>query len=146
MSAAFANETSPLCNVYFAAKIELEDGVAICEDIYDQNTSLPPRPQDGGKCLDVVDIALANSFTVSAGGCDRYTGTTTPSGGNWTVTLKEGCQLWNDPDDAVGIKTGLGNECLPTPTWDYDADTRTITFFRPDQAISHVEFIFCCSS
>ena len=139
MSAAFANETSPVCNFYFAAKIGQEDGQdgeVECVDIFDQD----PGP---GKCLDVAGIATAGGFTVSEGACIRVESFTTPESGDWTVTLREGCQLW---DAAVGIKSGGGNECIPAPTWEYNPTTRTITFDRLDQAISHVEFIFCCSS
>lgn len=137
MSAAFANETSPVCNVYFAAKIGQEDdGPVVCVSIHNQGAG-------PGKCLDVAEIASDNGFTVSDGACDRVESFSSPDEDNWTVTLAEGCQLW---DAAVGIKTGGGNECVPAPNWSYDSTTRTITFDRPDQAISHVEFIFCCSS
>jgi hypothetical protein len=139
MSAAFANETSPVCNVYFAAKIGQEGGSTgpvECLDISDQE----PGP---GKCLDVAGIASGAGFTVSEGACIRVDSWTNPEDGDWTVTLVEGCQLW---DAAVGIKSSGGSDCVPAPTWEYDPTTRTITFDRPEQAISHVEFIFCCSS
>lgn len=137
MSPAFAQDASPRCNVYYAVKIDptAEGG---CEDIYAQRGG-------PGKCLDVVGTASGAGFTVSPGGCGRIAGMNT-AGDDWTVTLAAGCQLW---DDAVGIKTGGGSACLGSPTWDYDAATRTITFFTPGgpgSGISHVEFIFCCSS
>ena len=139
MSAAFANETSPVCNFYFAAKIGQEDGQdgeVECVDIFDQD----PGP---GKCLDVAGIATAGGFTVSEGACFRVESWSTPESGDWTVTLREGCQLW---DDTVGIKTGDG--CLESPIPGYDPATRKITFPQPvgGSDISHVEFIFCCSS
>ena len=142
MSAAFANETSPVCNVYFAAKIgqegQEEDAPIICVSIHNQGVG-------PGKCLNVVQIAEDNPFTVSDGACDRVESFTSPDEANWTVTLDPGCQLW---DAAVGIKSGgSGSECVPQAGYSLSTDGRTITFEKPlDHAISHVEFIFCCSS
>ena len=122
--------------MFHAVKIEVNDGVVTCVDIWKQDAG-------PGKCLDVLQLGSDHGFTVIPGGCSRLDGTTTPDEANWTITLAEGCRLW---DGAVGIKTGGGNECVPAPSWSYDSATRTITFNRPGQAISHVEIIFCCSS
>lgn len=135
MSPAFAQEASPRCEVYYAAKIEVDDEVVVCTDIFNQSAG-------PGKCLDVTGIASGGGFAVSSGGCSKITATSTNDGEDWTVTLGEGCQLW---DAAVGIKSGGGPTCVGSPLWEYNHSTRTITFRKPAQDISHVEFIFCCA-
>jgi hypothetical protein len=141
MRPALAQEASPGCNVWYAVKVEREGDstVPVCEDI--TGGANPP-----GQCLD-VGAALPSGVTPSGGGCDHFSAILAAEDAankSWTITFDEDCQF---VPDAGRCTVGQASQCFDTNTCQYDAATRTLTFStQTGQDISHVEFVFCCSS
>lgn len=133
LNPAFAQATSPLCNVFYAVKIERNEfGSPVCEDIAGQESG-------PGRCLDVP-------AGVVSGGCGKIdlSQVSALDGQDWVVVLPGDCTFQNGD---FAIKTGDGSECVTDPEVEFDPETGEITFRKPtDKDISHVEFVFCCES
>lgn len=141
LEASVAEPVSPLCNVWYAVKIQRVDNTTVpeCVDIFNQSTT------NSGKCLDVDDLPEPPV----SGGCAHIVDAQLAAEGatdkSWTITLDRDCRYLEGSAKCT-VKTGAG--CFQgNCTWDYA--TRTLTFSPPPGTsadISHVEFGFCCSS
>lgn len=147
MRPALAQTTSPVCDQIYAIKINNgacdnggTDGTPIggeaycCEDITNQS----PGP---GKCITTPAVTAGDP-------CDKIASVEYVTGAIWHIRFVEGCQY---VDGAVGLKSGGGSECTNEFTMTPDPDGMGLTFEHTGvnssnevQAISHVEFVFCC--
>jgi hypothetical protein len=149
MNPALAQVPSPACNVWYAIKIEFnaDTGQFVCESIHNQTSTDPGF--GSGKCLDVQAIEQANNFDAVDGGCEQFSAVLqsveiSEDGKRWTVPFPENCQA-ESGDCAAKVGQGQSAGCVQGAcTW--DPENRELVFeVTTTNAISHVEFVFCCS-
>jgi len=157
MNPALAQAASPACNVWYAVKIEREEGT--CPTGF---TIIPPSPgstndgcctditggsQPPGQCLNADDAPPENE-TLTPGGCTHIQSVHIPDEGatdtSWSVKLDDDCQFVPDSGRCT-VKTGTGQEGCVSDACSYDHESRTLTFTAGTD-ISHVEFAFCCET